>query len=60
MPAGGWILTRRLNYRDDTRTNARFLSKRLFSLMLRPHVLENGNDVPIPSSFADVRFRLGC
>jgi hypothetical protein len=57
-PAGGWILTRRLKYRDDTLTNARCLSERLVSPMLPPHVLENGNDVPIPSPFADVGFRL--
>src|SRR6267154_5773263 len=48
VPAVG-LLTRRLNYRNDTLSNARCLSKRLCSLMLLPHVLENGNDVPIPS-----------
>jgi hypothetical protein len=54
----GWLLTRSLNYRDDAPPNGRCLSKRLCSLMLPPHVPENGNDVPIPSSFGDVEFWL--
>ncbi len=56
--ASGWILTRGLNYRDDALINARRLAERLFSLMLLPHSIEEGGDVPNPPSFADVGFRL--
>jgi hypothetical protein len=57
VPTRVWKLTRRLNYREDTLTNARCLSKWLISLMLPPHLLENGNKIPTTLSFVGFGFQ---